>query len=66
MYKIQPITVGCICSFLFGNLETYSYLCKKITHTPCYKIVKIMESLIILICCAVILILFKLITGKDV
>ena len=35
------ITVGCICSFLFGNLKIYSYLCKKITYTPCYKLVKI-------------------------
>lgn len=38
-------TVRCIFSFLFGNLETYLYLCKKITYTPCYKIVKIMERL---------------------
>ncbi len=30
--------------FLFGNVKTYSYLCKKITYTPCYKIVKIMEK----------------------
>lgn len=37
------ITAGCICSFLFENLKNYSYLCKKITYTPCYKIVKIMK-----------------------
>lgn len=30
------LSVGCICSFLFGNIKTYSYLCKKITYTPCY------------------------------
>ena len=30
-----------MCSFLFGNLETYLYLCKKITYTPCYVLVKL-------------------------
>mgnify|MGYP000981237770 CR=1 FL=1 len=26
---LGSVTIGCICSFLFGNLKTYSYLCKK-------------------------------------
>jgi hypothetical protein len=29
-YKLS-LTVWCICSFLFGNVKTYSYLRKKIT-----------------------------------
>ena len=44
MNVVLHITVGCICSFLFVNIKTYLYLCEKITYTPCYKIVKIMEK----------------------
>jgi hypothetical protein len=32
--------------FLFVNLEIYTYLCKKLSYTPCYKYVLFLFYLI--------------------
>jgi hypothetical protein len=30
--------------FLFGNIKIYTYLCKKLSYTPCYVYVKFNHS----------------------
>ena len=42
-FNITPNGWDVYVVFLFGNLKTYSYLCKKITYTPCYVLVSVVD-----------------------